>query len=70
MLLVPFLVGLMILAKPGTTVVFDAVAGECRVWQAPAIFEWVTVGLVAATAVVLTFRLRVARVQVPHMVDD
>lgn len=57
----------MILANPGTTVTFEAPAGECRVlWRAPAIVEWVAVGIVAASALALTFRLSVARVQVVH----
>lgn len=68
MLLLPFTVGpLLLLLRPGDAPdpTFDTVAGECLAfWQVPDIYEWVAVGGYAATAMLLTFRLRVARVQV------
>ncbi|CAN0044529.1 unnamed protein product, partial [Scytosiphon promiscuus] len=70
MLLLPFAVGpFLLLLRPGDAPdpTFDTVAGECvGFWQEADVYEWVAFGVYAATALLLTFRLRVARIQAPH----
>lgn len=66
--MLPFVVGpLLLLLRPADApdLTFNTVAGEClKFWQVSDIYVWAAAGVYAATALLLTFRLRVARVQV------